>query len=153
MENDLVVRLRDAAEMMQRGVYSPGHIAVVTDAADFIKSSPESAWTVSCVEGKERWSVPAQSSTVISMANVRPAELASWNEEKRMKVFRLNVPKQMGQEIADGDIVEVDGVRYIARKDVMGWRLLTIIQTKDGLRKVEKRVKESPGYAADHHSC
>jgi len=37
MKNDLVCRLRDAAEMMQRGVYSPGHIAVVTEAADFIE--------------------------------------------------------------------------------------------------------------------
>ena len=70
-----------------------------------------------------------------------------------MKRLQLYVPKKRGQEIADGDIVEVDGVRYIARKDAMGWRLLTALQTDEGLRKVEKRVKEIPGYAADHHSC
>ena len=68
-----------------------------------------------------------------------------------MKALRLSIPKS--QEITDGDIVEVDGVRYIARKDAMGWLLLTVIQTDNGLRKVEKRVKELSCYAEDRHSC
>lgn len=40
MKNDLIRRLRNAAEMMKRGVYSPGHIATVTEAADLLERIP-----------------------------------------------------------------------------------------------------------------
>ena len=38
--DDLVMRLREAVEMMRRGVHSPGHITAVNEAADRLEATP-----------------------------------------------------------------------------------------------------------------
>ena len=35
--SDLIKRLKEAAEQMQKGVHSPGHIAAVREAADALE--------------------------------------------------------------------------------------------------------------------
>ena len=58
MNNDpdydvLAGRLREAAGMMQRGVYSPGHIAVMLEAADALDVIARKFIKVSVIFGSE----------------------------------------------------------------------------------------------------
>ena len=39
MKNDLIRRLREAAEMMQRGVYSPGQAGLMREVASMIEDN------------------------------------------------------------------------------------------------------------------